>query len=464
MPNNTHRIIKAKTGKPVMLKPRNRLLRYPFIIYLTILIYIGLYVVVHTEFDFIFRSKNQTIAYPINLAEMDQIASATEDETVLDSATLKVLESILGCQDKSFEPSVKQRGEYWVLYNFVRAEHGPLGCYETVTYTTHSDFTFLDNLVPLLEKWRNPVSLAVHAPGADFERTVDSIRYLRDCMNTDLVRMYVTFHIYFSNAHIPSQIPNMDQLLSDRFDCSFPEPYTGKQNISYKMQNRLLYPVNIGRNIARESALTHFVLASDIELYPSTFLAERFLNMIARNKPLLNNNKRKIFTLNIFEVESYQSVPNTKSELLNMIFRGSAIPFHKKICAKCHRVPKSKKWLQTNETDELNVFHIVKRVGRFCQWEPIFIGTNSDPWYDERLSWEGKSDKMTQAYSLCVMDYDFAILNNAFLVHRPGIKIMTKADRYSARTRFSKKISIYIRQVIFQELKVLHGARRGCVL
>lgn len=100
----------------------------------------------------------------------------------------------------------------------------------------------------------------------------------------------------------------MEELLNDRFDCTFPEPYTGKRNISYKMQNQLLYPVNVGRNIARESALTHFVLASDIELYPSTFLSERFLNMIARNKPPLNNGRRKIFTLNIFEVDWYQSV------------------------------------------------------------------------------------------------------------------------------------------------------------
>jgi len=29
-------------------------------------------------------------------------------------------------------------------------------------------------------------------------------------------------------------------------------------------------------------------------------------------------------------------------------------------------------------------------------WEPIYIGTHADPHYDERLSWEGKSDKMPQ--------------------------------------------------------------------
>lgn len=44
----------------------------------------------------------------------------------------------------------------------------------------------------------------------------------------------------------------------------------------------------------------------------------------------------------------------------------------------------------------VNVFHIGKRKPPFSKWEPIYIGTNKDPLYDERLSWEGKSDKMTQ--------------------------------------------------------------------
>ena len=39
---------------------------------------------------------------------------------------------------------------------------------------------------------------------------------------------------------------------------------------------------------------------------------------------------------------------------------------------------------------------MVKREVPFHRWEPIYIGTNAEPFYDERLSWEGKQDKMTQ--------------------------------------------------------------------
>lgn len=79
-----------------------------------------------------------------------------------------------------------------------------------------------------------------------------------------------------------------------------------------------------------------------------------------------------------------------------MLKAGTAIPFHKKLCSGCHNVPRSKEWQEAPETEDLHVFHVGKRTGSFVHWEPIFIGTNNDPLYDERLSWEGKSDKMTQ--------------------------------------------------------------------
>lgn len=55
---------------------------------------------------------------------------------------------------------------------------------------------------------------------------------------------------------------------------------------------------------------------------------------------------------------------------------------------------------------ELGIFHIGKRVGYFVHWEPIYIGTHADPRYDERLSWEGKSDKMTQVISIQIIIFN----------------------------------------------------------
>jgi hypothetical protein len=65
-----------------------------------------------------------------------------------------------------------------------------------------------------------------------------------------------------------------------------------------------------------------------------------------------------------------------------------------------------------------------------------------------------------QGYVLCVLDYEFHILNNAFLVHRPGIK-MPKKGKHSA-SPFVKKQNSLISTKIHPELKLLYGERSGC--
>ena len=84
-----------------------------------------------------------------------------------------------------------------------------------------------------------------------------------------------------------------------------------------------------------------------------------------------------------------------------------------------------------------------------------------EPLYDERLSWEGRSDKMVQGYKLCALDYEFHILDNAFLIHRPGIK--TPKTLHS--TIDDKKVAAQnslIRKTLYPQIKKLYGARKGC--
>lgn len=66
-----------------------------------------------------------------------------------------------------------------------------------------------------------------------------------------------------------------------------------------------------------------------------------------------------------------------------------------------------------------------------------------------------------QGYALCVLDYDFLILDNAFLVHRPGIKVYKKDAR---RDMLTAKTNQLIRKIIVPELKVLYGTRKGCAI
>lgn len=72
----------------------------------------------------------------------------TGDEKELDER----VRTLLNCFEHDYNQQTLQRGDFWVLQNYVRAEHGELKCHESITYTTHADYTFLDNLVPLLER------------------------------------------------------------------------------------------------------------------------------------------------------------------------------------------------------------------------------------------------------------------------------------------------------------------------
>ncbi|XP_017065345.2 beta-1,4-glucuronyltransferase 1 [Drosophila eugracilis] len=382
--------------------------------------------------------------------------------------TTKVkLKKFVQCKEKVYQSSHAIYQDYWVLENYVMAEHGPLACYDNVTYTTHADYTYLDNVVPLLERWQSPLSLAIYAPGTDFERSLESILYLRQCHpRKELVRQLTSFHIYFNVEHLPQVVLSPKNALMKMANCGGPPPYenVNKMNL-YRTRQGLDYPVNMGRNIARKASLTHYVLASDIELYPTPGLVPDFLNFLGRlviGRPGQQPTSPVVHVLRIFEVMSNISVPNTKQELQKLLKSGEAVPFHMEICEVCHRGPLLEEWINaTVISDELNVFNVGHRLEQNNMWEPVFIGTIEDPPYDDRLTWEGQRDKMTQAFAMCVLDYEFHILDNAYLVHKPGIKQPAKSYTIFPQTR---RNNCLIQKKILKELKFMYGSRNGCVI
>ncbi|XP_042868945.1 beta-1,4-glucuronyltransferase 1-like isoform X1 [Penaeus japonicus] len=369
----------------------------------------------------------------------------------------KVYPDLHTCHTPTLSPRPALHGDHWVLYNYVPADTQP-GCNESVTYTTHADFTFLDNVVPLVERWRGPVSAAVFAPGGDFNATLATITFLRACRG--LVADHVTFHLFFPADHMPSHVPLTAHVLASRTSCSQPPPYLATH--TYKRAHNLTYPVNVARNIARRAAATYFVLASDVELYPSRGFIPFFMDMLRRQDASHTPAPtRRVYVLPIFEVKSGLRPPASKLALVRMLKRGSAIPFHKFVCPQCHKVPGMREWAESNATESVNVVMVAKRHPPFHHWEPIYVGTHLEPLYDERLSWEGRSDKMTQMYVMCVLDYEFHVLDNAFLVHRPGIK-RHRRDRH--RDQLTAKQNALLHSKITPELHTIYGKRGACYL
>lgn len=100
----------------------------------------------------------------------------------------------------------------------------------------------------------------------------------------------------------------------------------------------LTYPVNLLRNVARQNAPTHYILASDAELYPSLDMVQLFFDMLRRNESVLHLGRPKVFVLPIFEVYGNQTVPSSKTELvlfalpyfLYILYLGVQVQFQKR--------------------------------------------------------------------------------------------------------------------------------------
>ncbi|GAB6020848.1 hypothetical protein CHUAL_003500 [Chamberlinius hualienensis] len=325
---------------------------------------------------------------------------------------------------------------------------------QSITLTTHATYELLDNLINLSHHWMGPISVAVYAPNIDFKVAFEYSLWLRHCYRN--VADYVTFHFVYphedgekiklnqspkksasSNVTVIDQLQIANELIVKYLynlsvnckDNSFALP------TSYRHQHAISYPINVCRNLARKSATTYFVLASDIELYPSANVIPMFLslgkklqlfpqnftqqqnvnnkistgigtitisNIFSSTVKLPSGSKpKKVFVLPIFEVDkSAKRVPTSKKDLVQLYRERKVVYFHKHVCSFCNIIPRLNKWLTSRiQPGVLDVFMTVKRHRPFNRWEPIYIGTNDDPLYDERFTWEGQQDKMSQVSS-----------------------------------------------------------------
>ncbi|KAK7067084.1 hypothetical protein SK128_025292 [Halocaridina rubra] len=360
-----------------------------------------------------------------------------------------------GCATKPLSTLYQQRGNFWVIENYIPALLS-FDCDASVTYTTHSEYSYLHNLDVVASRWQGPISIAVYASGTDFDEAVRAILYLRTCRSKNIEK-YVSFHLFFNISHTPRKIPTFEELMKRDINCNDKPPLWSNTK-TYRHQKNLSYPINVARNIARLASQTYFVLPCDVELIPSVNVIPEFFEML-RRPDVSTTTKPRVYVLPVFEVKENLEVPRAKKELQRMLQRGDAIVFHENICPECHTIPNYEEWRQLPALGNLSVFHIGKRTFSHYAWEPIYIGTNQEPLYDERLSWEGQRDKMTQMYILCVRDYEFHILDNAFLVHRPGIKSTEPSGEQKSLILEQYR---FIRDIIIPQYKSIFGSSIFC--
>ncbi len=248
------------------------------------------------------------------------------------------------CNNRDNRERHYQRGEdFYVLENYIRADK-QFGCAESVTFTTHGDHRFLDNLVNIVNRWQGPVSVALYVPGTDFMPAVESIAYYRHCLpevSAD-IRKFVSFSLYIHNAHMPAQKITSEQAIAIKPNCKV-NPMQKWSQQSYRSLSNLEYPINTGRNIAIEAATTHWILPADMELYPNPGLIQDFLDMVLKDDN--ENNNPRVYVLVPFEIQEGQTLPDTKPEVQKMMKDGTVFAFEeRRQCRQCHHVPNWDEW------------------------------------------------------------------------------------------------------------------------
>ncbi|XP_032523046.1 uncharacterized protein LOC116774425 isoform X2 [Danaus plexippus] len=398
-------------------------------------------------------------------------------------------------------PESGRASNYRVIYNAIMgsayANHSK---YNAVTYATQATPEFIYHIVEIARYWDGPISLSVFVPNYDMDIAINIMNHLCRCYSS---MSKVSLHLFYPKMFPPkigthepvittTEISTTTQNVTDIqirkmqkyrslnnktraeyiqwvrkkkiekmmakigkkqppklifTDCSGLEVFDVP---TFRRENNMIYPINVGRNVARNASRTNYFIVSDIELVPSNGLAPKFLAMLRK---LMGDKKRDegcifsktVFVVPLFEVERGVDIPRDKETLVRLINENRAKYFHQKICAHCQRFPGLQSWLLRPSPPVVEPMLIARREYPYHRWEPLYFGTQNEPWYNEVLSWEGKQDKMAQMLEMCLRDYRMVVLDGAFLCHAASPRNTTgrnRAQRINHR-RYQNAVSAF---------------------
>uniref|UniRef100_A0A1A9X059 Uncharacterized protein n=1 Tax=Glossina brevipalpis TaxID=37001 RepID=A0A1A9X059_9MUSC len=305
---------------------------------------------------------------------------------------------------------IGQRGQYWILYKYIAALNIYTGN-ESVSLALHGEYTDLIILNALIRRWHGPISLTLFVNGDDFHQAQNIILYLIKCTEFSIkIRWFVTFNFIMHEDHIWRHIPKSEKdFMSRTVDC-INSPFSS-HNETYRQQKKLPYPSNMARNVARQTVSTYYVLSLDLNYLPSAKFIENFLEMV--HKLYLDNPLNTLYCLTVFNASIKTVLPETKTDLLLYYKK------YKKLylTEESWRIPYLRSWLtSSNKADGFSILTTLKHEGL---WFPWYVSANQyEPFADERFYEESFIDRWSHFDLLQALDYNFAVIDNAFLLHR----------------------------------------------
>lgn len=330
-------------------------------------------------------------------------------------------------------------GQYRVYKNLIKSDFtnnlkpGSEPSSNLLALATHTTINNLHHLESLLERWQNPLSVAIFAHGQDVKFATALVYALSFfCPH---IQALVDFHLVCLSGETAS-FPDQDrEHFAGLEDCasvfSRLESHQDKfQN--YAISGNISYPNNLLRNVARGGSESAYVLVIDMDMMPSADLHQQFVSMLMKRE--LESDE--VFVLPAFEIRHARKMPSSKAELVQLYQVGEVRPFYDELCPRCQAPTNYSQWVNSHVrgADSLEVAYTLTWVD---PWEPFYIGPRTVPLYDESFKQYG-FNRISQACELHVAGYKFSVLSSAFVVHR-GFKIQgefhAKKDEENQRNR-----------------------------
>lgn len=330
-------------------------------------------------------------------------------------------------------------GQYRVYKNLVKSDfstnHKP-GADPSSNFlalATHTTINNLHHLDSLLERWQNPLSVAIFAHGQDVKFATALVYALSTFCPQ--IQALVDFHLVCHSGEMAS-FPDQDR---EHFlgleDCAgvFIRLETHRdQYKNYAIGGNVSYPNNLLRNVARGGTEASYILVIDIDMVPSADLHPQFLAMVMRHEPMTD----EVFVLPAFEIRHTRKLPATKSELVQLYQVGEVRPFYEELCPRCQAPTNYSQWVNRHARGSGSL-EVAYTLSWTDPWEPFYIGPRTVPLYDENFRQYG-FNRISQACELHVAGYRFSVLTSAFVVHL-GFKVQgefhAKKDEENQRNR-----------------------------
>ncbi|KAK3092694.1 hypothetical protein FSP39_005933 [Pinctada imbricata] len=280
---------------------------------------------------------------------------------------------------------------------------------EDVSVVTHTTSEHMEDLILLSERWDGPMSVSVFTYDVDAYFTIAAIAYL--CVCFEKVRINTQFHIAFPLSHSPrnSDVKDLD------ISCNMKlKDFLHNRTRNYEIKG-LEYPHNMLRNLAIQHSKTSYIFMIDIDMVPSSSLHQEFVDFLHhhRHLPSSNDLANTVFVVPAFECSS-EEFPFSKDVVISLWSYGVIRPFYIEMCKKCQKYTDYDRWRKLEEEEDLDIGYELEWRD---PWEPFYIASRDVPLFDERFKQYG-FNRISQACELHVAGYKFAVLNNAFLLHK----------------------------------------------